>query len=263
MSNIVKFEISEIKNILPIETEAIQLYFKPKIKDLTKKDMVRPIVSAIAIGRQIKGHSASQNDDELCADIVITELKSTFTTYSIQEVCKAIELGAKGLLGTENTVHVSAENIFKWIIAYNAKIRQEAIHKMKQHNEKQEKEAEEALKAQKLEAFEDNIINAYRDFYDNDNYNLCEGIAACYYRYLKDIKRLTLSAEVRKGIYSTVEKEYDQNYKKPDTQERIVNKIKGHDPEVIRKNEIENKCQAIALKLQFDEWKTKKVKLWT
>lgn len=260
MSNIIKIE--KIPALKPAETIALEAHFKPKVKELKKSDMIRPLVASIAKARQIKGHSASIKDDELCADIVITELKSTFTTYSIEEICIAIDLGAKGLLDVENTIHVSAENIFKWIFAYNQKIRQEAIAKMKAFNESEEKRISEEEKIKKHNNFLKEIELSYSVFCDTDELSSIEGLKAAYYRELKKQNKIDLSNEVRNGIYYEMKSYYERVISKQESnktfQDKLNERLYGkHDYE----KEIIEKCEAKGLEVQFNEWRAKKYKL--
>lgn len=164
MSGLIKIEPNALQGLTQIQQEAVHAYLQPRIRHILEEDMVDPISVALALARLNKGQEGNEVDDEKNAEAIIITLKKSFTTYSLQDVIAAIDMGSKGLLNTPKTYKVSVENVFAWISAYNDIVRQEAYTFCQKYREAQEKkEAEEAAIANRI-AFDKEIADLYRDF---------------------------------------------------------------------------------------------------
>jgi len=152
------------------------------VKDLKAEQIIQPIRTAIASAAMIKGTGKMTGQDlKEIGDYVSKSLKESFTTYRVNEICKAIELGARGELEHEGDMNViSPEIIFKWINRFNDKIRREAIHKQKHHEAKLEKLAEESAKDKKQKEFEADIQKLYNAFPNGFKTRNKGSLAACY-----------------------------------------------------------------------------------
>lgn len=203
MSSLVKIPEKFAANLLPLEKNALTAYYQLKIKEVTKLSMVQPLSEAITKAFIVMG-STPKDDFQLIVEEVLNELKTSFSTFTIQEVCIAIDLGSKGKLGDE-FVHVHIKAILKWIWLYNEKIRREAIHKQKEYEEKTEKQLQEFEHKEKIRMFEATIIGRYNGFPEsliNDNY----GEMAAYYRHLTKRVQVNVPLEKKNELFAAAEK---------------------------------------------------------
>ena len=172
------------------------------VKDLKAEQITQPIRTAIASAAMIKGTGKMTGQDlKEIGDYVSKSLKESFTTYRINEICKAIELGARGELEQEGDMNaISPEIIFKWIHRFNDKIRREAIHKQKHHEAKLEKLAEESAKDKKQKEFEADIQKIYNAFPKGFKTRNKGSLAACY-RHMDNKGLCNLSNKTKNEIY--------------------------------------------------------------
>lgn len=196
MSDLVKFVPAP--NLLPIEKDSLAAYQHPKIKEVSKSDMAKPIGIALTKAYFNMGSSA-KDDFELLLDEVLHELKKNFTTFSVEDICLAIDLGSKGKLGDE-FVHVHVKAVLKWIWLYNDKYRREAIHKQRKHEEEQEKLKEIANKEKEEKDFEANIQKLYNAFPKGFKTRNKGSLAACY-RHMDNKGLCNLSNKSKNEIY--------------------------------------------------------------
>lgn len=213
MSEIVKFELSE--ELSPIERQAIEKWSNPKIKDLLKKNMVDQLADAVSRAYINIGQFKQSEDKKLLETIVdqlIIELKNCFTTYTIEEVAFAIDLGSKGHLNNLQEVIqpvVSVMNILKWVHLYNDKYRREAIHKQGKSVEKQEKALEESAKEQRVEKYIESIINDYEN-YPQSFEGRSKGELAAHYRQLDKLGLIKLTVKAKTDIFNQILKIKDR-----------------------------------------------------
>lgn len=232
--------------LTPREKSVIEASIFPRIKELKQDQLRIPLVEAIAQALFIKQNKDVGPDDQKeMADYVAKTLKDCFTTYRVPEVLQAIEMGARGELFSEQDMNVvSPENIFKWIQRFNEKIRREAIHKQKIHDDKLALIKEETDHQAKIRDFESVIKGHFLGFPEslkNENY----GSLAAYYRHLDKKGLVKLSLEVKKKIFAEAEniKETDKTLAEQ-LHEGI--KIEYTSKEI---------AEAMALKEVFQEWK--------
>ena len=213
MSNLVKFEFSD--DLSPIEKQAIEKLSNPKIKDTLKKNMVDQLTDAVSRSYVNIGQFKQSEDKKLLETIVdqlIIELKNCFTTYTIEEVSFAIDLGSKGHLNNLQEVIqpiVSVMNILKWIHLYNDKFRREAIHKQGKSIEKQEKKAEELAKSQREQQYIDKIINDFENF-PQSFIDRSKGELAAHYRQLDKMGLIKMTEPAKWEVYNQILKIKDR-----------------------------------------------------
>lgn len=206
-SEIVKYEPSP--DLTPIERSALERWSGVKIKDRTRKSMVDPIMDSISLAYITIGQFSQSEDKKLVlviAEQLINELKDCFTTYSVEEVCYAIELGSKGKLNNlEDVIQpiVSVMNILKWVTIYNDKVRRETIHKQNIHKDHLEKAAEALRHKEKEQAFIDDIINVF-DGFPQSFIGRSKGELAAHYRQLSSMGIITFTEDFKWGIYRKI-----------------------------------------------------------
>jgi hypothetical protein len=177
------------------------------VKDLKAEQVTQPIRTAIASAAMIKGTGKMTGQDlKEIGDYIAKSLKESFTTYRINEVCKAIELGARGDLEHEGDMNViSPEIIFKWIHRFNDKYRREAIHKQKAHEAKLEKLAEENAKEAREKEFEADIQKLYNAFPKGFKTRNKGSLAACY-RHMDNKGLCNLTNKEKNDIYEGIQR---------------------------------------------------------
>lgn len=239
-------------NLTPVERTIIEASIYPRIAELRLEQLKNPIYEAIGGAAMIKGIGKLTGAETLeIGDYVAKALKDSFSTYRIQEVCKAIELGARGELYKDNDMNVlSPENIFKWIHRFNEKHRIEANHKQKLHEEKMAKIEEETHRQEKIKEFEGKILTAYEGF-PNSLLNLNYGVRSSYYRQL-DKKGLTdISIEKKNELFKEAKTIKDLDFK---TSSELFIPIQiEFTPKQI--------AEALALSYVFEVWKFEEFKL--
>lgn len=252
MSNIIK--VSEIPGLLPIEVSALEAYSMSKIKELKKIDMVDPVTRAIGKARIIKGQTGNEKDDTVMADIVISELKLSFSTFSIQEICIAIEMGAMGKLNID-AVHVSPENIFKWIWKYRDQVRQEAIHKQRRFEEKQQKEQAEAKRLKGISDFEASIIEKYNNFDHSEEVDNEVVVNAAMYRHIVSKLGEQIDLQEKKEIFERAGQILKQLKEEKSIADKLKEKIEVRYYQSITESNQKTLAEAIALREVFIKWK--------
>lgn len=192
--------------LLPIEKTALEAYYKPKIKELAKKEFAPQIIKAITKAYMVMGHSVPDTFEQTCEE-VIHELKSLFSTYTTEEVCAAFDMGSKGRL--DDAVHISVTNLLKWVHKYNELVRKEAVHKQKQYEEKQALILEETARQAKNQEFEQEIIKTFENFPESFK-NRSKGELAAHYRQLDKMGLIKLTTPVKKEIFNQILKIKDR-----------------------------------------------------
>lgn len=266
MGELAKFNSYSIPGLTQSEALMLNHYNNPKVRELTKLSMVKPLVAAIEMARQIKGQSGTAQDDQLAADIVISELKNniSFNNYTMHDVCQAIDQGAKGFLETAGTVHISAENIFKWFIAFNIQIRREAIHKLKQFEARQEIEQEKKQEEDKIKAYEALIISTYKTFVSTGKI-AAEIHKGAMYRHLDGKGLIPLTTAEKQAIFKKCEDNYKEHKRKNIArtfEEKVKAKLYGNgNSDKLEATEIKIMAQSEALYIVFNIWKKEKFKI--
>ncbi len=203
-----------------VEKQSLMAFEMPKIKDLAKTDMVDMISDAISRAYININQSADKDNPKndllikrQMASSLINDLKDSFGTFSVEEVCLAIDMGSKGKLNNLTEIIqpvMSLTNILAWIWLYRDKIRREAQHKQKEYEEKEAKKQEQIDHLAKMLDFETVIIGRYNGFPDsllNDNY----GVKASYYRHLDKLKLFDLPIEKKKELFDKAVKIKEAN----------------------------------------------------
>lgn len=205
MSNLVKFVPSP--SLLPLEKDALIAHQNPRIKEVGKSDMAKPIGIALTKAITVMG-SQVKEDFELMLDEVLHDLKRNCTTFTVEEVCLAIDLGSKGYLGDE-FVHVHTRAVIKWLWLFNDKYKREAIHKQHKHEEHLQKLAEIANKEKAEKEFEADIQKLYNAFPKGFKTRNKGSLAACY-RHMDKRGLVSLSVEEKKQIFNRILKIKDR-----------------------------------------------------
>lgn len=199
MSNIVKFVPAP--SLLPLEKDALIAHQNPRIKEVGKVDMAKPIGIALTKAITVMG-SQVKEDFELMLDEVLHDLKRNCTTFTVEEVCLAIDLGSKGYLGDE-FVHVHTRAVIKWLWLFNDKYKREAIHKQHKHEEHLQKLAEIANKEKAEKEFEADIQKLYNAFPKGFKTRNKGSLAACY-RHMDNKGLCNLTNKEKNEIYEGI-----------------------------------------------------------
>lgn len=210
MSNLVKFVPAP--SLLPLEKDALIAHQNPRIKEVGKADMAAPIGVALTKAIMVMG-SRVKVDFEIMLDEVLHDLKRNCTTFTVEEVCLAIDLGSKGYLGDE-FVHVHTRAVIKWLWLFNDKYKREAIHKQHKHEEQLAKQAELANKEKEEKEFEANIQKLYNAFPKGFKTRNKGSLAACY-RHMDKKGLVNLTVKQKKDIYDRILKIKDYVHWKP------------------------------------------------
>lgn len=255
MSNLIK--ISDIPWLTPSESVALEAYARPKIKEVAKGSMVDQIVGSVALARQIKGQSADEKDDRALSKIVIDELKVSFTTFTVEEVCLAINMGAKGFLNTPETVHVSAENVFKWIWKYRDQVRSEAISKQRKFEQELEKQQQEEKRKKGIEELNKIISDQYAAFEIEVDVPIGEEfVYASRYRWIVSQLGEQLTVEERRVIWEEAgDKMMLRDTEEKTLQQKLKEKSEKLQTMAITQANQKTLAEAIALQRVFIQWK--------
>ncbi len=201
------------------EKSSLIAFDKPKISALTKVDMVDQLSDAVARGYVNLNQSADKNDPKNALLVqrqmvssLISDLKDSFGTFSVEEVCIAVDMGSKGKLNNLTEIIqpvMSLTNILAWVWLYRDKIRREAIHKQKQHEEKEAKENDLKNQEEARLKFEATILKIYEEF-PNGFKTKNKGSLAWIYRHLDAKGLIKLSEPAKWEIYNQVLKIRDR-----------------------------------------------------
>lgn len=209
MNSIVKRTDVFATDVSPIQKDALAAHYNPKIKELAKRDFAKEIIQAITKAYVVTGSRVPDTFEMIC-DEVISELKSLFTTYTVEEVCMAIDMGSKGKLSDkEEVIYVSVTNILRWIHRFNDLVRKEAIYKQRQFEEKQEKIEDQKQSDVKVKDFEKAIIRYYESFPIGFKAQ-SKGYLAAMYRHLDKKGLIMLTVDRKKAIFNAVIKIKDR-----------------------------------------------------
>ncbi len=205
MSNITKiYPVCE--TLSPIESQAVLANRQPKIKEIASVNLVDPIEKALSKAIVVMGSTAKIDFKAMHTEI-ISELKNNFTVFSVEEVCIAIDMGSKGKLG-DDFVHVHTRAVLKWIWLYADLVRREALHKQSKSEEKIEKEITQKQRLEKIESFNNEILQVYNSYCENfEMPELSTGLKATYCRHLYSKNIVELSAEQEAEIFAKAKKE--------------------------------------------------------
>lgn len=175
------------------------------IKELKVDQLKSPLITAITTACGIRRVGKIEGAEiKQMADMLSKILKESFSTYTMPEVCKAIELGAYGELEEEGDPYtVSTELCYKWSMRYHDRFTKEAKFKQSQFEVKEAKEQEIKDQEQNREKWEATIVKIYNDFpigFKNKN----KGSLAWIYRYLDKKGLIKLTEPIKWGIYNQI-----------------------------------------------------------
>lgn len=245
----------------PDERNVVKFHEGVKIKDLTKVIMADPLTDAVSKAYLNIGQSSESKTLTVLVATLAGELKDCFTTYSIEEICHAIDLGSKGRLNELKDLIqpvISVMNILKWVHLYDDKIRKEAIHKQNKHQEKINKELSEKEKQEKVKAFESEICSVYDSYCDTfgELQELAMGLKSSYCRYLYEKNIVELTVEQEQEIFSKAKKLIP-------TEEQIrgMNAVDRAFHNKKKEAQLQEIAESIALEYLFTEYFKKEINL--
>ncbi len=239
----------------PDERNVIKFHEGVKIKDLAKVVMADPLTDAVSKAYLNIGQSSESKTLTVLVATLACELKDCFTTYSIEEICHAIDLGSKGKLNELKDLIqpvISVMNILKWVHLYDDKIRKEAIHKQNKHLEKLAKELTEKEKQEKIEAFKEEICLVYESYCDAFGElpeGLSMGLKASYCRYLYEKNIIELTAEQEREIFDKA-----KSLMPTEAQIRGMNAVDRVFHNKKKEAQIQEIAESIALEYLFTEY---------
>lgn len=257
----------------PVQINALEASQNTKIKAITKLNILTALKKAI----QSAYLSLSQkpNDVKTLVPMInelIEELKQYYVTYTIEEICMAIDFGVKGKLNDITKIPqpiISTTNILKWIDLYNEIHRKNALHEQNQYEIKQAKILSEEQLAIGNRITEDSINNTYIYFLKHDQFPIdgimSTGLKAAWYRYLdkKQMVKIYLSSEEKLKIKIAVDL-FIKSFDELPLPEKQALRPKGRREEWERYRAIEvvNECHSLALEEIFKKAKIRELKFF-
>lgn len=194
-----------------IQNEVLSAYYKPKIKGLKKSEFSKTISKAVTKAYMVMGHTP-KDDFEIIVEEIVRDLKANYTTFTVEEVCIAIDLGSKGKLGDEY-VHVCVRGVLKWIWIYYDIFRRDTLQKQELYEKKLDKEMEESKHKEYLKELDVKILLTYSGFPESFK-NINKGIAAAMYRQLDDKGLIKMSAQEKISIHAGIIKIKERMWRK-------------------------------------------------
>lgn len=229
------------------EIMALEANYCEKIKLVKKSDMVEPLTAAITKANQMIMHTSKGNDISVMVDLLIQELKTSFTTYTVEEVCQAIHSGSKKELN--EFVHISVTEILKWVQLWNDKVRKEAIHKQNKFLEEKQKEIDEQVRKEKIIKFKRSILEYYNHFFSSGEFLPLDGEDAAIFRYLQDQGIINMPNKQKNEIWAEAQKLASE---KPELKDySLKNKIQQQ----LYTAGVKEIAEGMALRIVFQEWK--------
>lgn len=240
--------------------EALDAYFCAKLREVNKADIITPIKSAVQRAYIVLGQGKNMAAGELTLmlDELIKELKTGCFTFTIEEVCLAIDAGVKGKLNELKEIPqpiISVTNIIGWIWIWNEKVR---VHAIDQQKRWEEKNNEEEIKRKRLDGnnrLDAEIEKAKENFKENSETldQIPKVLRACYYRRIREkntggllerslLEQIKAVAEAQHDTFEELPKEEQKHL----TSSREVEKFNRE-----RDSEVKITAQSIALKEVF------------
>ena len=204
--------------------EALTAYFCTKIREVNKADIISPIKIAMQSAYVVIGQGKSLGAGELTLiiDELIKEIKISCATFTIPEVCLAIDAGVKGKLNDLKEIPqpiISVTNIIAWIWIWNERVRIHAIDQQKRWEEKNNQEEVERKRVDGNSRLDTEITNAWENWKANPKTidQIPEALRACYYRRVKEkstgvllerslMEQIKAVAEARKDTFEELPK---------------------------------------------------------
>ncbi len=232
-----------LRNLSVDEVAAIEAGSGIKIKDYSHKDLYFRVATIIKDCLIIKGEKKMTEDEQgkITAEFT-AELKSSFPTFTVEEIKKACRDWAVGKI-YEDGLHVSVHNLCKAIWAWRDIVKREALYKLNLEEQKKEREITEAKKIELKEQFKKDLLDTFSEYRENRQLDADkEYYHSAMYEYLeKNGYRLNSDLKCKIWQESFVNKDI-----------RAIPKSKIHD--FLRGIELSQKqrAKAAALKYVFD-----------
>jgi hypothetical protein len=251
MSNLIK---PVPLHLTPTDFVALEASKTQKIAIVKKVDGEKSLKNSIQKTFVIMGHSFEVEQLVIFTDCLWDELKKSQNYYTLEEIDLALEMGAKGKLCDLTKIPqpiVSLSNFLHFIRLYNEKVRREALAKDEEEKTKLEKLAEEALKKEKVKAFEAEICEVYNQYCESfgEMPELTDGLKSSYCRHLfpKNIIELTVEQEAEIFEKATKRVPVENDKKRNPFEDRVFLKKK-------RDAQIQDLAEAIGLEYLFMEY---------
>lgn len=249
-------KISE--SLTPSHRTAVEASLTEKIKETDKTELNKPLLIILGEAYEILGQKAPENITPT-VKLLRDELKTYFTTYTINEVGIAVKMGVTGKLCDLSTLPmpiVSITNICKFIHLYNEKVRREALHEQRKFEEIETKEMEERKRI-KAELELDSEIQVCYENYKSDKETLEHvptELKACYFRFLwKKSNRKLIPSEISEQIKIIAETKVTSFDELPKLEQKILERNREVSKfNLERDSAVRIEAQAIGLKYLFD-----------
>ena len=190
---------------------------------------------------------------------MIKELKIGCFTFTIEEVCLAIDAGVKGKLNKLNEIPqpiVSVTNIIGWVWIWNEKVRIHAIDQQKRWEEKNNQEEVERKRVDGNIRLDAEINNAWENWKVNPGTieQIPKQLRACYYRRIREKKEWSLlDRSLLDQIKAVSEAQHDTFEELPKEEQRhLINTRQVEKFNRERDSEIKITAQSIALRELFE-----------
>ncbi len=251
MSNLIK---PTPLHLSPTDFVALEAYKQPKIATIKKLDAEKVLKKIIETAFVLMGHKFEASQVIIFIDCLWEELRKSQSFYTLEEIGLALEMGAKGKLTDLTKIPqpvISLSNFLLFIRLYNEKIRREALAKDQAEKDKQEKFISDQERAKKIEAFNNEILQAYNSYCENfEMPELSTGLKATYCRHLYSKNIVELSTEQEAEIFAKAKKEApaeEINLIPLNDVDRIFNNKK-------KSAQIQEIAESIALEYLFTEY---------
>lgn len=162
MSGLIPISQTQIvlKNLSPDEVAAIEAGKGLHIKAYGHKDLFPRVVEVVRQAVVMRGEKMGEQDMGIIAKEFTDELKTTFSTFTIEEVMQAVRAWCSGKLYEEGK-HVSVLNLCKCIWHWRDAVKREALHKIEKEKEAKDKEVSEEEKRIGKELFKEQVLQEF------------------------------------------------------------------------------------------------------
>lgn len=239
-----------------MEKKAILHTIHPSIKELKKtviEDQLTDTINSAYAIRKIGTISGKELDEFALA--LTQDVQDHFKGFRLQEIVQAIQDGAKGLYEHEGDMNtVSLELVLKWIRRYAEKVRKEALHKQKVHEEKQAEKDKDAEREKGYAELKKEINRVYAEYLTKKPLNECANVEypvsalANQFVYLEKLELIKLSDSIYLSCGERAKKEIEG--KKPQRDDKREFDLFHRTKE----NQMLNLARYYALENQFELW---------
>ena len=242
---------------MPIQKQALEASYGTKIITLTDKEVTDPLISILTEAYEILGQKVDVSITSTIKMLRI-ELKTYFSTYTIEEVRASVRMALAGQLCDFKELQypiVSVANICKFIHLYNEKVRREAIHQQNRYlqMETKEQEIQKAIEGNiSLDAEIQSVYEVFKD--DKAPFILIEELLkSCYFRRIRERGDNVLDKETMNQIKAVAELQIPEFEDLP-KQFQFNYRAKRETFEIERDSDVKSRAQSIALKSIFEIW---------